>query len=151
MKCRQADLTNSPSIGNPSLKMSGSYLGASTSYTELGPPEIMIALKPWSLMYWADVANGRISDSIWSSRTFLSMTCKWVRNNYFRSSAARWCNSLFHIELLHPEWWLGRLLFYHFQRSVLCQVYSFSAPRCNTNGEKSGDKVLKASTGAFED
>lgn len=77
--------------------------------------------------------------------------CQWPANKFaiitFRSSSAWRCNSLFHIELLHPEWWLGRLLFYHFQRSVLCQAYSFSAPRCNTNGEKSGDKVLKATAG----
>lgn len=39
-----------PKIGNPSLKISGSYVGASTSYTELGPPEMIMALNPWSLM-----------------------------------------------------------------------------------------------------
>lgn len=35
-----------PKIGRPSLKMSESYFGASLSYTEFGPPEMIMALKP---------------------------------------------------------------------------------------------------------
>lgn len=34
-----------PKTGNPNLNMSLSYVGASTAFTELGPPEIIIALK----------------------------------------------------------------------------------------------------------
>jgi len=34
-----------PKIGNPILNMSASYIGASIALTELGPPEIIIALK----------------------------------------------------------------------------------------------------------
>lgn len=122
---------NVPSIGNPNLKISGSYFGESMSYTDEGPPDIMIALKPWSLIYWAVVASGKSSDSTCNSRTFRSMTYNKV---YMVKLMLFWNykNFLpFHIELQHQELLRDHWMFFHF-RQLKISLYSFFVPRYNT-------------------
>ena len=58
-----------PSTGTPASKSAGSVPGASSAYTEAGPPERMIAAGSLASMSFTLIVCGTISEYTLASRT----------------------------------------------------------------------------------